>query len=114
MSRATLPTNVGEWLDGLQPPPPAALRERLSAALAPYAGEPVRRVPDVCLAAGERLLDDLLSSGSTSRGTALDLLTIDSLVTYAFEAAADAPSEFEARAAQAMQRIAALPKASRD
>jgi len=66
-------------------------------------------VPEACLEAGERLLDELLVSGSTSRGTALDLLAVDALVTYAFQAAADSPDRLEARAARAMARIASLP-----
>ena len=105
---------VGEWLSSLQPPPPLALVERLRSVLEPYANEPVSAVPDVCLRTGEAMLEALLTSGSTSRGTALDLLAIDALVTYAFEAAADAPADFEARAANAMQRIAALPRGARD
>jgi hypothetical protein len=114
VSPAVTATTVGEWLASLQPPPPQALVERLQCVLEPYAAEPISAVPDVCLRAGEALLEALLTSGSIARGTALDLLAIDALVTYAFEAAADAPDDFEARAAQAMQRIAALPRGSRD
>jgi hypothetical protein len=63
----------------------------------------------VCLDAGERLLDALLNAGTTSRATALDLLAVDALITYAFQAAADDPARLEQRAAMAMARIAALP-----
>jgi hypothetical protein len=38
----------------------------------------------------------------------LELLAADALVTYAFEAAADAPTLLSERARQAMMRIAAL------
>ncbi len=100
---------VGEWLASLQPSPPPALFERLCAALAAFADLPKSQVPESCLAAGDQLLDELLASGSTARGSALDLLAVDALVTYAFESAADAPSQLEARAARAMSRIAALP-----
>ncbi len=102
-------STVGAWLAALQPTPPPALVTRLAELLAPYQEQPVARVPDVCLEAGEQLLDALLSSGSTSRGTALDLLAVDALVTYAFQAGADEPQQLEVRAARAMQRIAALP-----
>lgn len=102
-------STVGEWLAALEPPPPAALAERLKLALAPFAPQPRDRVPEACLDAGERLLDELLATGSTTRGSALDLLAVDALVTYAFQAAADAPERLEARAARAMARIAALP-----
>jgi hypothetical protein len=81
----------------------------LSVLLAGAASRPVREVPEACLEAGEELLDALLASGSTSRASALDLLAIDALVTYAFQAAADDPARLEERAAQAMARIAALP-----
>jgi len=100
---------VGTWLATLTPPPPAALRARLDELLAPYRGQPVSQVPDACLEAGEHLLRELLASGSTSRGTALDLLAVDSLITYAFQATADVPEQLEVRAARAMERIAALP-----
>ncbi len=100
---------VGEWVANVQPRPPVALAERLQALLEPYAARSVDLVPEACLEAGERLLDELLASGSTSRGTALDLLAVDALVTYAFQEAAHDPVRLEARAARAMARIAALP-----
>lgn len=100
---------VGEWMARLEPAPPAALHQRLCELVAPSAHRPVAEVPEACLEAGEQLLDALLASGSTTRATALDLLAVDSLVTYAFQAAADDPSRLEARAAQAMARIASLP-----
>jgi hypothetical protein len=64
------------------------------------------------LAAGERLTAELLRRGSTTRESALDLLTADALVTYAFEAAAESPADLVARATDAMTRIAALGAAS--
>lgn len=104
-------TTVGTWMARLEPAPPAALLERLQELLAHDVNRPAHEVPEVCLAAGERLLDALLQSGSTSRATALDLLAVDALVTYAFEAAADEPGRIVERATAAMQRIAALPDA---
>jgi len=109
MSSTSTAVTVGEWLMRLQPTPPEALLRRLQELLAQDAGRPASEVPEACLTAGERLLDSLLQSGSTSRATALDLLAVDALVTYAFEAAADDPTRIEARATAAMQRIAALP-----
>jgi hypothetical protein len=102
-------TTVGGWFDALKPAPPEGLRVRLSALLEPFAHLPVQQVPEACLDAGEQLLDALLASGSTSRTTALDLLAVDALVTYAFQAAADDPLLIDARAARALARIAALP-----
>ena len=102
---------VGEWMARIDPVPPPALHGRLCELVAPWAALPVQEVPEACLEAGERLLDALLTSGSTSRATALDLLAVDALVTYAFQAAADDPARLEQRAARAMARIAALPAA---
>lgn len=109
MSSTGTAVTVGDWLTRLEPTPPDALLRRLQELLAQDVSRPASDVPEVCLAAGERLLDALLQSGSTSRATALDLLAVDALVTYAFEAAADDPALIEARATAAMQRIAALP-----
>jgi hypothetical protein len=106
-------TTVGEWMARVEPAPPPALHQRLRELVAADADRPVADVPEVCLDAGERLLDALLASGSTSRATALDLLAVDALVTYAFQAAADEPARLEARAARAMARIAELPGAMR-
>ena len=108
-----VPGTVGAWLESLDPRPPRALEERLSTLLAPLAHRPVSEVPESCLEAGESLLGVLLASGSTSRATALDLLAVDALVTYAFQAAADDPARVESRASQAMARIAAIPDATR-
>jgi len=105
----TSATTVGGWFDALTPAPPEGLRARLSALLQPFGHLPAHQAPEACLEAGERLLDELLASGSTSRATALDLLAVDSLVTYAFQSAADDPALLDARAARALARIAALP-----
>lgn len=102
---------VGEWIARMDPAPPPALHRRLSTLVSASAARPVAEVPEACLEAGEQLLDELLASGSTSRATALDLLAVDALITYAFQAAADDPARLEERAARAMARIAALPEA---
>ena len=107
-------TTVESWLAGLKPAPPLALAKRLTELLEPYRSWPATRVSDACEEAGERLLNGLLTSGATTRGSALDLLAVDALVTYAFEASADAPDEIERRSALAMQRISALPRVSRE
>ena len=91
------------WLADRCPTPPAALRARLRQVL-PADGVDA----EVCLRAGEALLARLLEDDCAARGSALDLLVADALVTYAFEAAADDPGSLEARAERAMTRIAAL------
>lgn len=104
-------TTVGEWLEGLQPPPPPALAERLALLLKENSHEPISVVPEVCLQKGEQMLLELMKSGSTDRATALTLLAVDALVTYAFDAASGDPTLIEVRAANAMKRIAALAEA---
>jgi hypothetical protein len=103
---------VGEWLSTRQPQPPAALLRRLEAVLGAELARPAAETPEVCLRAGERLAAELLVSNSTSRDSALDLLTADALVTYAFEAASNAPADIDAHAAGAMMRIAAIAVAA--
>jgi len=50
----------------------------------------------------------VLGDGCLTRDSAIDLLAIDAIVTYAFEAAADDPERLEARTRGALERIAAL------
>ena len=99
---------VSGWLDARRPVPPAALRARIDAAVGPALHEDATDVAEVCLVAGERLMQRLLRDNATSRESALDLLAADALVTYAFEAASDRPADLAARASAAMTRIAAL------
>jgi hypothetical protein len=103
---------VGDWLATIEPPPPA-LAARLRELLGGHLDRPSSEVPEACLDVGERQLAALLESGSTTRGGALDLLAIDALVTYAFEAAADEPASFEDRAVEAMVRISRIPDRQR-
>jgi hypothetical protein len=88
------------------------LHARLRELLADAADRPVEEVPAACLAAGEARLASLLAERATDRASALDLLAVDALVTYAFEAAADAPATLERLATDAMTRIAVIPEAS--
>lgn len=102
---------VGEWLRSRTPPPPPALSARLHDVLRASLDAPAERVPHECLAAGERLAADLLLSNSTTRGSALDLLTADALVTYAFEGAGEMATDVDAQAAAAMARISRIGSA---
>lgn len=71
-------------------------------------GRPVADVPDVCIDTGIGLLNELLTSRTTTRADALDLLVVDALITYAFQEAAGNPMLLDRRASAAMSRIAAL------
>lgn len=101
-------TPAGAWVAAHAEQPPHALRERLDAMLNAESAEPAMPVSPALFEAGRTLLSDILVHGSTQRAAALDLLTADALVTYAFEAAADEPALLGARAADAMRAIAAL------
>ena len=59
------------------------------------------------LEAAERLLDRVLRTDCESRESALDLLTVDALMTRALAIAAKDPNLLEDFPEQAMQRIAA-------
>ena len=87
---------------------PPALQQRIGQALMGAAGDDAHH----CLRAGEALLAAVLDEEATSRGTALDLLAADALVTHAFELAAETPAELPALADAAMRRIAALSTAN--
>lgn len=99
---------VAEWLRSRALQPPEALSARLEAVLGESLLLASDTIPEVFLEKGERLVADLLQTHSTSRNSALDLLTADALVTYAFEAASENPSAIATRASAAMRRIAAL------
>lgn len=101
--------NAEEWLLGREPAPPASLAERLRGVLARMDGDQVAAPSaELYLRAGETLLGELLRDGCSSRESALDLLTADALVTYAFEVASLEPELLDMRAREAMTRIAAL------
>jgi hypothetical protein len=99
---------IAEWLRSRASLPPAALAARLDAVLGDSLSLPSNAIPEIFLEKGERLVAELLKTHSEARQSALDLLTADALVTYAFEAASEEPSAIEARASEAMTRIAAL------
>ena len=98
---------VGEWLalraDGVPPQLVAEVR----SALGPDLGRDAAEIPERCVTAAERIVASLLRDGRTQRESALALLAADALVTYAFEAAADAPASIAARARDAMHLLSA-------
>lgn len=96
------------WLQSRVPPPPPALARRIREALDATSAPVGAPTAEVLLDAGERLLATLLEADHLTRNAAVDLLTADALVTYAFEAAASEPDLIGARAEKAMGRLAAL------
>jgi len=99
-----------EWLHDREPAPPDLLAARIDAVLGDRADADKSRASAHCLDAAEELLSELAARRSAGRESALDLLTVDALVTYAFEAAADAPASLEATATAAMIRLAATAR----
>jgi hypothetical protein len=98
------------WLAARTPAPPPRLIVRLREVVGERTGEDGGDVVQICLDAADALLLQLLARPSAGRESALDLLTVDSLVTYAFEAAAEQPQTLGSRAAQAMMRLAAAAR----
>jgi hypothetical protein len=105
---------VREWLAQRQPAPPPALLARIEAVLGDASADGAGATAEACLRAAERLVTELLRGECASRESALDLLAADALVTYAFEAAAEAPATLAATATAAMERIARLGAAQRE
>lgn len=104
----TGPTPLGDWLASRDPAPPRPLAARI-AALATTGGPPSGTTPaSELLQAAEAAMREVLREGCLTRESALELLAVDGLVTYAFEAAADHPESLELLAGDALARIAAL------
>ena len=99
---------IGEWLAARTPAPPEALTQRLESVLRDAYALDADQCAPACLSAAERLVEGLIRGNCTSRESALDLLTADALVTYAFEAASADPATLPAAARLAMSRIGAL------
>jgi hypothetical protein len=99
---------LSRWLDERSSGVPPRLTARLDEALANDRGVAARQTTSVCMNAADALLRDLLARSSAGRDVALDLLTVDALVTYAFEAAAANPTTLRECAAEAAARFAAV------
>jgi hypothetical protein len=99
-----------DWLRQRTPTPPADLLARVQETLGARCDEDAGHASELCVAAAEELLRELLARPSTGRDSALDLLTVDALATYAFEAASREPELLAARADDAMARFAATAR----
>jgi hypothetical protein len=101
-------TTLRAWLDARDPAPPPALAARAREVLAERDGLDLAPAAEPLLAAAESLLARMLRDGCDTRGSALDLLVADALVTWAFEAATDGDETLVALSNDAMARIASL------
>jgi hypothetical protein len=98
---------LADWLRQRTPVPPADLSARIQRTLGPRCEADAAAASELCVAAAEELLRELLARPSAGRESALDLLTVDALVTYAFEAASEDVDSLAGRADAAMARLAA-------
>lgn len=98
---------VREWLADRVPSPPRVLRERVEQLALSVPDDPADPA-QVLLTAAEAALARLSRGGSGDRATALDLLAVDALVTYAFELAAQTPETVPELSARAMSRLSAV------
>lgn len=99
--------SVPDWLSHREPVPPRVLQDRIEAL--------VRAVPvqqatpgQTLLAAAELALARLVRTAPADRTSALDLLAIDALVTYALEYATETPESLPAVSAEAMSRLSSV------
>lgn len=97
------------WLAARADSVPDALRGRMHDSLLNEAdtADDDADYADHLVAAAERVLEGVLSSGEMTRAQALDVLAADALATYAFEASAE-NGDLAACADRAFARIAAL------
>ena len=102
---------LSDWLRQRTPTPPPELSERIQQTLGERCRGDASAAPELCISAAEALLRELLTRPTAGRESALDLLTVDALVTYAFEAASDDADSLADRAAEAMTRLAATAQA---
>jgi hypothetical protein len=84
------------------PHPPSELEASMRSALQDNASP----TPTELLDAAERMLDNVLRTDCEARSSALDLLTVDALMTRALEIAARDTSLLDEFPEEAMRRIA--------
>lgn len=95
---------VRDWLAQREPSPPRILGERVEALALAVPEQPADLAGSL-VAAAEAALGRLSQGGAGDRATALDLLAVDALVTYAFESAAQDPDRIPELSARAMSRL---------
>ena len=88
------------------PPAPKELEAAMRSALGDNPSPTATEVLD----AAERLLGNVLRSDCETRASALDLLTVDALMTHALEIASQDPALLETFPEHAMVRIGAYER----
>jgi hypothetical protein len=97
---------LGAWLRDRTPPGPERLLARIEETLASRCERDAAEATSLCLDAAGELLRDLIARPSIQRDAALDLLTVDALTTFAFEAASIDPDSLANHSDVAMKRFA--------
>jgi hypothetical protein len=82
---------VREWIERRTPAAPSTLTRQVLVLLGSDADADEARAADVCLEAAARALEGLLSENRFARESAVELLAIDALTTYAYEHASLTP-----------------------
>ena len=96
--------NLRDWLAHREPSPPRVLRERVEAlalAVPDRESDPAGTLLD----AAEAALAGLAMRPADDRATALDLLAVDALVTYALEWTAGNPDDIPRLSERALARL---------
>ena len=91
-----------DWLSRLDSPAPEELATAMRNALKDATENPTA---EDLLEAAERLLDKVLRTDCETRPSALDLLTVDALMTHALQVASTDPKAPEDFPEQALRRI---------
>ena len=100
---------VADWITTRSPRPPEALLERVMAALGADAARPAEDTANVCVATAARQLQALVDDGRFERESAIELLAVDALVTFAFEhASVTARADLGRLSREAIMRLGAL------
>ncbi len=102
-----------EWLNDKAAQPPAALRSAIDGALRSVKPG-TTDIPRQFIAAAESVLARVNENGCGDRSGALDLLTLDALLTYAMESACESSAISERTASAALAAIGAAAGAVGD
>ena len=93
-----------DWISELDPAPPADLATSMRSALKDATSNPSA---EELLDAAEHLLDRVLRTDCETRASALDLLTVDALMTHALLVASKDPRSADDFAERALARVTA-------
>ena len=91
-----------DWISELDPAPPSDLATAMRSAVKDATSNPSA---EELLEAAEHLLDKVLRTDCETRASALDLLTVDALMTHALDIATKDPNTADDFPEQALRRI---------